>query len=415
MPEVKESHLLLYRLCFSCCFTLTLLVMIELGSYLVLQVKGYQHPDQLLPNDSSVYQGKPWAQNYWKEDAEAARFSYSSYVVWRQLPFSGQTITIEADQRRRTLNSSCGGDVYTIWMFGGSTMWATGSPDWETIPSHLAELYTKAGVPVCVRNFGQTGWRNTQEVIELLLELKRAPRRPNLVVFYDGYNDGYAFYQSGKIDVHQNYDIIREQIEKPSHPRRGGFVLDFFLGTHTARLITGAGGPRTVLGYNTLTPPPTNQADAKQDLDVSYLRNLSVVQALANEYGFQYAFFWQPVIFAGHKPLTEEEERIRHFFSSGIYETDVQYREMADLLRSGVQPHLFDISDVFDGHRETLYVDYVHVAPEGNRLIALRMYKVLQHAGWLPQPLTHSTIAGARPSIRPEPAGRTSTARVHLN
>jgi hypothetical protein len=393
MPEVKESHLLFYRLCFSCCFTLGLLVMIEVGSYLVLPFMGHRRSDEPMMSDSSVYQGKPWAQQYWKELNQARKFSYASYVVWRQLPFSGETINVDGDQHRRTLNSNCGGDTYTIWMFGGSTMFATGSPDWGTIPSQLAGVFTNAGAPICVRNFGQTGWRNTQEVIELFLELKRNSRPPNLVIFYDGYNEGYAFYQSGKIDVHMNYDQIREQLERPSRPRRGGFLLDFLLSTHTARLIRGTQNPQTVLdGYSVPAPPPTNEADAKEDLEVSYLRNLDVVRALAGEYGFQYAFFWQPVIFAGHKPLTREEEKIRTFFSSGIYEADVKYREMAEVLRSGTQPHLFDISDVFDNSQQTLYIDYVHVGPEANRLVALRMYDVLHQAGWLPKSEANPTV-----------------------
>ena len=55
-------------------------------------------------------------------------------------------------------------------------MLGTGSPDWETIPSNLARLLDKSGLKACVRNLGQTGWRNTQEVIELLQELRRNSR-----------------------------------------------------------------------------------------------------------------------------------------------------------------------------------------------------------------------------------------------
>jgi hypothetical protein len=204
MPEVKESHLVFYRLCFSCCFTLALLMFVEIGSALILRVKGYPRSDKPVAWESSVYKSVPWGKQFWKENKEAIKFSYEPYVVWKQRPYSGQTITVESDLRRRTMNSQCDGKTYTIWMLGGSTMWGAGSPDWATIPSQVAELLSKAGTPACVRNLAQTGWSNTQEVIELLLELKRNPQRPNLVVFYDGYNDGYSFYQSGKIDAHLN-------------------------------------------------------------------------------------------------------------------------------------------------------------------------------------------------------------------
>ncbi|MGA8222068.1 MAG: SGNH/GDSL hydrolase family protein, partial [Candidatus Acidiferrales bacterium] len=282
MPEVKESHLLYYRLCFSCCFTLALLLFIEVGSAIVLRVKGYPRSKFPMANESSVYMSEPWAKQFWKENYEAGKFSYEPYVVWKQLPYAGQTLNIDPDLRRRIVNSQCDGKTYTIWMFGGSTMWGAGSPDWETIPSHLAELFSKADEPACVRNFAQTGWNNTQEVIELMLELKRTPNRPNLVIFYDGYNDGYTFYQSGKIDAHLNYDRIRELMERPSRQRRLGFVIDFLLSTHTARLLTGAPSPRSLLeGFSVPLPPPPNEAGAKKDLEIAYLGNLDVVKALA--------------------------------------------------------------------------------------------------------------------------------------
>ena len=399
MADVKESHLLFYRVCVSCCLTLVILAVIEAGScgllnllsarpWVVTRLPFLSHflPDPEQPNafESSVYRGVPWARQYWKEERQR-KVSYESYVGWKEVPFSGQTINVGSDQHRRTSNSaSCDGDAFAIWMFGGSTMLGTGSPDWETIPSNLARLLDKSGLKACVRNLGQTGWRNTQEVIELLQELKRNSRRPDLVVFYDGYNDGYAFYQSGKIDVHMNYDIIRNQLEGASERRIPGLLLELFIRSNTGQLLTGAARRQpTIFGSVAPGHRAPDEADAKRDLNIGYLRNLDLVRALADKYGFRYAFFWQPVIFAGHKPLAAEEERIRRFFSTGIYEADVQYRQMASLFQAGTTPHLFDISDVFDDTRQTIYIDYVHVGPEGNRLIAGRMRDVLLEAGLL--------------------------------
>jgi lysophospholipase L1-like esterase len=416
MPEVKESHLVFYRLCFSCCFTLFLIVLVEVGSAFVLRVKGYPRSNLPQMNESSVYASEPWGKEYWKEHHEASKFSYEPYVVWKQLPYSGQTVTVESDMHRRTLNSQCDDKAYTIWMLGGSTTWGTGSPDWGTIPSQIAELFSRAGSPVCVRNLAQTGWDNTQEVIELLLELKRNPHHPNLVVFYDGYNDGYSFYQSGKIDAHLNYDLIREQMERPSRERRLGWVTDFLLSTHTARLITGAPSPSTLIeGFGVHPPPPPNEAESRKDLDIAYLENLDVVQGLSKDYDFQYVFFWQPVIFAGHKPLTEEESKIRRAYSAGIYETDFQYQDMAKVFRAGGRPHLFDISDVFDDCKQTIYVDYVHVSPEGNRLVAKRMYDILQQAATLPHSDATPAISGRRAPEKPTIASHISAAGTFVN
>ena len=69
----------------------------------------------------------------------------------------------------------------------------------------LAEQNDKAGRSVCVRNYGETGWVSTQELIKLMLELKRTGRKPDLVIFYDGANDVYLPYQYGRVDVHNQF------------------------------------------------------------------------------------------------------------------------------------------------------------------------------------------------------------------
>ena len=382
MPEVKQSYIRLYNICFSLCFTVMLLGLIELGAFFALRIWDPANRDRLAHDDQPVYQRESWGRKYWEEESESARFTYQSYVGWRQLPYSGQTITVDSELHRKTVNSQCDGSTHTIWMFGGSTMWGTGSPDWETIPSDLANIFVKAGEPVCVWNFGQTGWRNTQELIELELELKRNPRRPDLVIFYDGFNDGYSFYQSGKVDVHMNFDSIREQFEKSSSRRTltSSFV-DLLLSTHTARLIAGAHRTHSWMDGDAIRAH-ISDAEARKDLEVSYLDNLKVVQALSGKYGFQYAFFWQPLIVAGHKHLTNDEEKIISFYHGRIEEDDIEYRAMSAYLKQSSPPHLFDIADVFDAVSDTVYIDCVHVAPEGNELIAERMYAGLHELGW---------------------------------
>lgn len=382
MAEVKQSHLRLYNVCFSVCFTLFVLIVIDLGAMVVLRFWDPSHVAQLDHDSQPVYRSEPWATEYWSEEAASQKFAYQSYVGWRQMPFSGKTITIDAEMHRKTVNATCDGKVPMIWMFGGSTMWGTGSPDWNTIPSALAGILAKSGTPVCVRNYGQTGWRNTQELIELELELKRTPRRPDLVIFYDGFNDGYSFYQSGKIDVHMNFNSISSQFEKHSSRQTlRSSLLELLLSTHTARLISKT-RPSQSLVSGDRSWTQVSDAAAETDLEVSYLHNLEMVHALSQQYGFQYAFFWQPVIFAGHKHFTPDEQRILTFYHSRIDEVDAEYRDMANVLQKGTPQHLFDISNVFDGVSDTVFIDCVHVDPEGNELVAERMLAELRKAGF---------------------------------
>jgi hypothetical protein len=47
------------------------------------------------------------------------------------------------------------------------------------------------------------------------------------------------------------------------------------------------------------------------------------------------------------------------------------------LARGEVPEHVFDISNVFSEVAEPLYVDWCHVSPPGNRLVARRIFTLL--------------------------------------
>jgi lysophospholipase L1-like esterase len=97
-------------------------------------------------------------------------------------------------------------------------VWGTGSPDWATTPAFLQSgLQALKGRPVRVVNFGESGWVSSQGLIELIWQLKSG-NYPDLVLFYDGSNDVYAAYQSGRAGVHQNLDEITARMHGQNSP-----------------------------------------------------------------------------------------------------------------------------------------------------------------------------------------------------
>src|SRR6185295_14733893 len=104
----------------------------------------------------------------------------------------------------------CSPGARQIWIFGSSTLWGTGAKDDQTIPSILSQEYARSIGPVCVTNFSEAGWVSTQNVIQLELALKSAPRPPDVVLFDDGFADIFVVYESGKADVHMDFDHIRD-------------------------------------------------------------------------------------------------------------------------------------------------------------------------------------------------------------
>jgi hypothetical protein len=355
--------------------TAFLLVLLEVVSFFGMRILGSSVLDETPGKRMlAAYKGQPWAPALAREEKASRQFyNYEPYTIWRSRPFHGEAVNIDQQGLRRTYNSSCTGNEYTIWMFGGPTMRGNGSPDWGTIPSQLAGIYQKSGKPVCVRNFGEGAWVSTQELTQLMLALKKESRKPNLVIFYDGANDTYVPYQSGKADVHMNFDTIKSQFESQRSLRQGSFGYLWHLNTVQLVFTLAAHGAERA-GDRAI---PTRDEDGlARDTVSNYFENMDVVSGLGQQYGFQYAFFWQPVLFTSHKELVGDETKIRD--SKMQAHLAAWCPRVYDRVAHQQRAHFYDIADVFDKSHDKLFLDWCHIVMSGNQLVAQRMFDVLR-------------------------------------
>ena len=331
---------------------------------------------------SSYYLGKSWAPQYWREFNSSRKMQYHPYVVWRRAPFTGATINIDYSGVRRTPGAVCGAGSYKVFAFGSSTMWGTGSPDWGTIPAYLqAGLAKRESRPVCVVNFGESAYVSTQSVIMLVTRL-HAGDVPNLTLFYDGPNDLYTAYQTGRTTAHTNVEQIARMFEHrgeaESSPlaelldRSALFRVSSGLVNHLAQAP-----PPSLLTYETMGIDGTTLTEA---VVRTYLDNYNVVAALAHQYGFKYAFFWPPYISAGKKHLTEEEETLKRAVEPSLAKL---YASAYHTMETQILQHenLHSLSSIFDGHDSLIWLDDWHVTPVGNELIADGMLRAIDHQG----------------------------------
>src|SRR2546426_5613541 len=344
----------------------------EAGSFIVTRRVSPMVPDPR--SQVSLYQGQPWAPNYWRE-AKSLRIEYKPYVVWRESPYEAHMIAFDEDGLRRTLHSHCQGRGYTIWMFGGSTLLGQGSPDLGTIPSLLAAEYEKAGRPACVVDFGQDAWVNTQELIALLLTLKTSARLPDLVIFYDGINDTNVAGRTGRTDVHENYESIKQHFAGWAEVPRGTFA--YLQETNLAQVGRKALERLQRSRGRAQVHPGAGNDRLPRAILANYFENMRAVQALSHEFGFKFVAFWQPALFAEHKPLTAEERAISKRYAMLFPEVATLYPPTYALMRAERRPLIFYIADVFNDQSKGIYIDFAHVGPEGNRLIAARLHGIL--------------------------------------
>jgi lysophospholipase L1-like esterase len=374
--ELTRSQQVLTNVMLSVSVTVILLALLELASFVAMRVlRASVFEETPGKRMLEAYKGESWAPALAREEkASRERYDYKPFVIWRSPPFQGEAVNIDADGLRRTYHSHCDHNEYTVWLFGGSTMRGNGSPDWGTIPSQLADIFEKSGHPACVRNFGEGAWVSTQEVTQLMLALKSETRKPNLVMFYDGANDTFVPYQNGKPNVHMNFNTIKNQFEGQRALREGSF--GYLLQTNTVQLIFSL-ATRAAQRRGDRPIPSDNLEGLAQATVNNYFENMGVVDGLAHEFNFDYAFFWQPVLFTTHKTLLGEELKIRNSHSQSHLASWCP--RVYGLVAQQSRPHFYNLADAFDQQSGKLFLDWCHIVMKGNHVIAQRMYEVVPH------------------------------------
>lgn len=372
-PATKFQAVAL-RLCVATSIGLALLIAGEVSSYLFLRSRAAgSEPAEKIVGDQS------WSHTFWQERETAGKnLSYHAYVLWRRAPFKGQTVFVDENGLRKTYHSYCDSDSYLIWMFGNSGLWGYATPDWQTIPSLLGAEYENNGQKACVVNYGEMGRVSTQEVIELMLALKGAPRTPNLVIFYDGVSDSELPLESDQPDIHTDYSEIKSVFEEHRKEEKTPFA--YLRKTYTYRM---AGELSKLLRLNVTTGKsanPDRAAQARATLG-NYLKNQEMARTLSQHYHFDCLFVWQPALLSDRKSFSAQEKQIRVHEQRTHTGVEPILRATYDEVQHIDAPDFLNLADLFRDHAESVFVDPNHLTAEGNQLVAAKIFERSQGRG----------------------------------
>lgn len=317
---------------------------------------------------------------YWLEHRtiDEARFEYEPFTGWRGRPFDGQEITVEANGLRRTVKSSAPGAT-TVFLFGGSAMWGYGAPDAYTIPSQVQALL---GPRYDVYNYGERGYIVAQE-LNRLLALVSAGTVPAVAVFYDGSNDVYGGVYSPAIP-RTPYSAAREWSvwQKLWSARHRSWLLlgEAFWDSNYKyvlhKVAPRLGQPDYDAWFRKIGPDIARNVEGTLD---RYEQNVRQINALAREYGFKAYVFWQPNLLSGSRVpvgaekalMTREAEYVARAYRPA-------YEAARRRLGGGRFDNVYLLDRVFDGIGHEIYLDWTHVGPEGNAIIAARIADVIR-------------------------------------
>jgi hypothetical protein len=237
-----------------------------------------------------------------------------------------------------------------IFVFGGSTTFGYGVPDWQTVPSYLQESLSRGFTRkrVCVYNFGVGYFYSTYERVrfeKLLVE----GVKPHIAFFIDGIND------CAKLSKEPTY---RNRFQKA------------FQDTSEKTLVTVA-WDRTPIGrlanfVNRFMRehPETIDEDQRPDghaeaprIISDYLANKQLVEAVCHQWGIRPIFVWQP------HPCYQYDAKYHLFIQPRKHWPSAMatYDEMGKLHESGqLGKDFLWCADLQKDEKECLYVDNVH-------------------------------------------------------
>lgn len=304
-----------------------------------------------------LYQNEPWAKQHFIEFGRL-NTQYHDFFGWRRTRFDGETITVDDAGYRRHTSLAKSPEQAGIWVFGGSTVWGTGSSDNGTIPAQIEKITGKGTF-----NFGESGYVAHQS-LNLLMRQYVAGGKPSVVIFYDGVNE-VAHKCRTELDF---FSSSREQqIRKKLGGDSGSQFIKLFepLAEGLRQSISSSAKPSKKEDprfFNCHTN--TKKADL---IAKNLIQDWDVARRLVEKNGGKFIAVLQPVTYLGTPTLRHLPEKERDSVQKLQYESVYPLiREQAARMRLAY----IDLTGIFDGP-EPVYIDFCHVIPNGNRKVAM--------------------------------------------
>jgi lysophospholipase L1-like esterase len=314
----------------------------------------------LFPN----YQGAEWARKHFVEYYDLKEADYTAYYGWRRPAYAGETINLDERGMRRTYRDASVAPERTIAFFGGSTTWGTGADDDRTIPSE----FVKRNPEYVGHNFGETGYVAHQS-LNVFLERYYEGFRPDVVVFYDGVNDVWhkCRWELGPYS-HAREIKIRTALREAGSGNAESFVLTVLpiknLVEKVMRVLDNQS--RAEASYYDCHKDPAKAEQVARVL----LSDWMIAKNLVESYGGTFVPILQPVIYFSdtrteHLKLSESLKwQYETLYPLIIDMIDREFPELAG--------NFMDLRDALD-RDEYFYIDWCHLSPNGNQLVAQRI------------------------------------------
>jgi lysophospholipase L1-like esterase len=325
----------------------------ESGPALVGTVDGATGPTAFHdPFQAAALVDDEWAQEANDATVEVFNQRLPDAFLGFRLPDSYESTYVNVQDGRRITYTPADlpEDPLEVWVFGGSTGFGNVQQrDEHTIASELARLAEAEGRPVSVRNYGVPGYTAWQETLLLAQELTQGGD-PDVVVFYDGFNDTQLQVGSMAMGYENAGRQAHVMAQSLAEAARGAWGM----APAERRFITPD------------DPVPDRQAFVDQVVQaISEADELR--RTLADFYGFALVQGWQADLFSKDLAPGEQEMLVGLGFDDFVMG---EWRLLTDGVRQDLPPDVLDLGTSLDDAPGAVLSDTVHTNELGAQVVA---------------------------------------------
>jgi len=305
---------------------------------------------------------------------------YYDYHIFANAPFSTETMKFTSYYSARNVPDSMPigeGDV-TIWIFGGSTMQNCETVDRLTIANQLALNLKKNNIKATVVNFGVGGFQSSLESIKFQDLLRRVDKkeRPDIVIFYDGFNDaGQAFvFEAGTMQ--EDLSKKMEALVTGSWGKLAIYSTLNFIGKHSyywKNRLSYKISTKVLFGEEIIK---NNNDNLLKAVDI-YAANTRMISGICKEFDINPIFALQPMVYT-KKNLTEFERKVYNRPNS--QDTINFMKRFYEITRKKMNKYddFYDMSDVLNDSKRNDFYDLGHTGPYTGITTGYKLFEIVK-------------------------------------
>lgn len=320
----------------------------------------------------------PDMSEFLKDRKNARGYRYYDYHYFAFKPFTTKTVTFTDYFSARNVPDSVplGKGDLIIWIFGGSTMENFDISDEYTIANQFAKKLLENNISATVFNFGVSAFQSSLESIKFQEILRRVKESeiPDIVIFYDGFNDSANSYISGAGNMQYTFSNKLKTIIEGNNKLMFNYYLTDYISRYSAwwRKYSGPFIQWKVYGKG-----QWNGSSQNLHMAVNiYSMNTRMIRAICNDFDITPVFILQPMIFTKTQ-LTD--------FEKSVYATcdTVMIKFMKDfysLVRQsmGERNDFYDLSGILNTSIRNDFYDYGHNGPYTSVTIGEEIAKIVR-------------------------------------